>query len=131
MKIIKRILLALGLVLVGVLLTVAAFVFFTRRLVTIDTQMELIACAVAAQQYRNAQGKWPESDGHIGPKTSTALGMGGGGRQDEWGRPFLFTLEPQADEVILQTYGADGQPGTRDGDLRVVVTPKRFTVFSE
>jgi hypothetical protein len=131
MKIIKRILLALGFVLAGMLLALAALMYFTGKRVTLDTRMELVVCAVAAQDYRKAQGRWPESHGQIDAKVSTELGMGGGGRADEWGRPFLFTSEPQADQAVLQTYGEDGKPGTRDGDLRVVVTPNQLTVFSE
>lgn len=130
MKIIKRVLLALALVVVGMLLTLAALVGFSQEVI-IDTRMELIACAVAAQDYRNTRGKWPESRGHIDAEVSTALGMGGGGRRDEWDRPFLFVMEPQADQAVLQTHGEDGKPGNDDGDLRVMVTPTRLTVFSD
>ncbi|MEZ0274221.1 MAG: hypothetical protein ACAH88_04900 [Roseimicrobium sp.] len=121
---------ALVLVLAGVFLTIAAL-FLSSRSVTIDTRMELIFCAIAAQEYRIEQGKWPDSPGQIDERTSDELGLGKGGRVDEWGRPFLLKIEPGLDHAVLQTHGKDGKPGTHDGDLRVVVTPKQLTVFSE
>ena len=126
----KRVLRALVLVLAGVFLTIAAL-FLLSRSATLDTRMELIVCAIAAQEYRIERGKWPDSSGQVDERTSDELGLGKGIRMDEWGSPFLLTIEPGQDRAVLQTHGEDGKPGTRDGDLRAVVTPKELTVFRE
>ncbi|RBP44466.1 hypothetical protein DES53_104287 [Roseimicrobium gellanilyticum] len=130
MIILKRVLLALVLVFVGVLLALG-LLFRASKDIVVDTRMELVACAVAAQDYRNTHGKWPENRGQIDASVSTALGMGGGGRQDEWGRPFLLAVDQSLDQAVLQTYGPDGKSDTRDGGLRVVVMPQQLTVYSE
>jgi general secretion pathway protein G len=99
-------------------------------------QLQLDTVAAGVELFRSDVGRYPTpaeglqslladpggTDGWTGPYLKDSKNL-----NDPWGRPLIYTVDPDAGKFAVQTLGADGKPGGggADRDLR---SPANSTV---
>jgi type II secretory pathway pseudopilin PulG len=80
------------------------------------TQIDFQAIALAVRVFHTNLNRWPTNLAELNANTS-GQNYFGGNLNDAWGRPYLYDPPTASARGKIQTFGGDGNPGNKDGDV--------------